>query len=121
MSSLRTKRDVGDDLENLVYNEMLKFDKETTLTSNSGARYKDGDIANRLFRIECKNTPSQKSFSIKRDVWRKIQKTADVYSKIGMVVSRNIDMDTVVHISLEDFMDILRLAKKKIDKLVAKN
>ena len=116
MSSLRTKRDVGDDLENLVYNEMLKFDKETTLTSNSGARYKDGDIANRLFRIECKNTPSQKSFSIKRDIWRKIQKTADVYSKTGILVSKNQDGDVVVHIAFSEFMCILELAKDNIEK-----
>ena len=116
MSSIRTKKDIGNDLENLVYQKMLDFDPETTLTSNSGARYKDGDIANRLFRIECKNTPSQKSFSIKRDIWRKIQKTADVYSKSGILVSKNQDGDVVVHIKFSEFMCILELAKDNIEK-----
>ena len=117
MSSIRTRKDKGNDLENLVYQEMLKFDPETTFTSNSGARYKDGDISNRLFRIECKDTPSQKSFSLERDTWKKIQKTADIYSKTGIVVSRNQDGDVVVCVSFNEFMSILKLAKDKIDKL----
>ena len=116
MSSIRNKRDIGNDLENLVYQKMLEFDPETTLTSNSGARFQDGDIANRLFKIECKNTPSQKSFSIKRGTWQKIQKTADVYSKTGLLVSKNQDGDIVVHIAFNEFMAILNFAKDNIIK-----
>ena len=117
MSSIRTVKDKGNDLENFVYQEMLKFDPETTFTSNSGAKYSDGDISNRLFRIECKDAPSQKSFSIKRSTWKKIQKTADTYSKTGIVVSRNSDGDVVVHIAFDEFMCILKLAKKEINNL----
>ena len=120
MSSIRTAKDKGNDLENLVYQEMLKFDPETTLTSNSGARFEDGDIANRLFRIECKDAPSQKSFSIKRGTWKKIQKTADTFSKTGIAVSRNQDGWVVVHIAFDEFMCILKLAKDNIDKIAAK-
>jgi len=116
VSSIRNKRDIGNDLENLVYQRMLTFDPETTLTSNSGARFQDGDVSTRLFRIECKNTPSQKSFSIKRGTWRKIQKTADVYSKTGIIVSKNQDGDVVVHIKFSEFMCILELAKDNIEK-----
>lgn len=116
MSSIRTRKDQGNDLENFVYQRMLKLDKETTLTSNSGARFSDGDISNRLFRVECKST-SQKSFSLKKGVWDKVQKIADTYSKVGIVVERNGTKDVVVYISFDDFMAILNLAKKEIDKL----
>ena len=116
MTSVRTKKDQGNDLENLVYQKLLQFDKSTTLTSNSGARFSDGDIATQIFRIECKST-SQKSFSLKLGDWKKIQRIADTYSKIGIVVERNGEGLVVAHIAFEELMYIIELVSKEIYKL----
>lgn len=106
LSSIRTNRDKGDRLENLVCESLKKICPDTYRTPNSGAIYGE-DIHSSYVLIQCKNR-DQKSFSINFDDYLKLKSQAYRRSRMAAFASENASGEVIISMPLDDWLEVMR-------------
>ena len=100
-------RSKGDTLEAYVSAILKPCYEYSRPTINSGATpVEKGDVSNPYFCIECKNFGTD-SFSIKDDVWRKIQIEASREYKDAVYIVENKHGNRVAIMALEDWKNLV--------------
>lgn len=109
-------RAVGDVLE-----DYLKRRFKLRKTSGSGNAHEDGDLIGSLFHFESKAT-EDRSFTIKADVWEKIQREATAFGKYPLYITGQVDTrnDSVKQVLVVSDIDYLYNLLKP-DTLTAEN
>jgi len=109
-SGSNNKRKIGDELEDLV---LKKLGPSFSRTGNSGATFKDGDIRNRRFVIECK-VKSGPGFTSPTSELKKLWKLADHQCKDWLYIQKNEDKKVMVLMEFNTFLEISEKYFKEI-------
>lgn len=86
-------------------------DGRAKVSRGSGAVKGNGDVTSVHYMAECKYR-STDSFSINRDTVQKIQAEARLLGKVPLLVTRNKKKETLVTMTLTDFLRIAGLPKE---------
>ena len=102
----RSKRK-GHEEEKYVLERLTEYlFEDLSLTSNSGARFSNGDISSNSIYVEVKST-QKKSFSLKRDLLDKVDREAYLQGKLPLLavlfgsIKQPSSIDTYVVMSLD--------------------
>lgn len=104
---MKTNREKGSELERYIAYKFEPIYKYSRPTRASGATpVEKGDVKNPYFAIECKNWDT-KSFSIKNDVWEKLEYEAARDSKDPLYVVENSSGHKLAIMGVEDYFNLL--------------
>lgn len=93
-------------LQEDVKTALAIIDINAKVTRGSGAVKGNGDVQSPTFMAECK-LRSTDGFTINRDVYRKVCDEASLLGKIPLLVNRNKRNETMVTLSLTDFVQAI--------------
>ena len=102
------------DWEQLQEDIRLKLesvDGKAKISRGSGAVKGNGDVTSNNYMVECKYR-STDSFSINRNTFQKIQEEAALLGKIPALATRNKKKETLITLTLEDFIRVAGLPKQ---------
>jgi len=87
------------------------IDGRAKISRGSGAVKGNGDVTSDNYMVECKYR-STDSFSINRNTFKKIQVEATLLGKVPMLATRNKKKETVITLTLKDFIRVAGLPKQ---------
>ena len=95
-------------LEDFVCQELKEIDPNTHPTKASGGSTIKGDISNNVnLHIECKQRNIKSVYN--QEWYSKCQNEVPLHSsKVAIVITENKDKKRMVHLSLEDFLEIYK-------------
>jgi hypothetical protein len=107
---MKTNREKGKLLEELLLSYLKELDPQARLTRASGASNDIGDVQNSLFYCECKNW-NKENVILKMSTWNHLVNQIPINSnKIPIFVFQNNKYKKFVTLELDDFF---RLIKEK--------
>jgi hypothetical protein len=104
---MKSTREVGKQLENLVLAHLQAIEPRARLSNNSGAVSNNGDITNSdYFQIECK-VKNTDSITIKNDVFKKLVKSIPMHiNRMPVLVNQNKEKYVYVTMEMRDFFKL---------------
>jgi Holliday junction resolvase len=87
------------------------IDGNAKVSKGSGSVKGNGDVVSNYYMAECKFR-STDSFTINRETFQKVRKEAELLDKIPILATRNKRKETLITLSLTDFIRVAGLPKQ---------
>ena len=105
---MKTKRDIGKQLEEFVLCKIKELDSHARLSRGSGCSMDIGDITSTILYCECKKRNTE-SITIKETTWQHLQNQLPINTKkIAIMALENKNNKRFVVLELDDFFSILK-------------
>jgi hypothetical protein len=104
---MKTKRDIGNELENLVVSYLLPIDKKARRTKASGGSTEIGDVMSQYFFTECKKWDKE-NVIIDQKIWQHLLNQLPINSdKTPILVQSSNNRKIFVSLEIKDFFSLL--------------
>jgi hypothetical protein len=109
---MKTKKEIGDKLEQYVLLKVREIDPQARLSRGSGCGNDIGDITSNILYCECKKRNTE-AISIKESTWRHLANQLPINTqKFSIMALENKNNKRFIVIEIEDFFKILNKAIK---------
>jgi len=109
---MKTKREIGQQLESWVLSKIKEFDSTARLSRASGASNDLGDVSSQNLYVECKKRNTT-SISIKESVWNHLLTQLPINTKkISIMVLENKNNKRFVVLDADEFFRIYQKGLK---------
>jgi len=102
------KREIGNQLEEIVVDKIKKIEPNCRRTKNSGASTELEDVLSSLFMVQCKVDNKSENIIIKKADWQQLFRKLPIESnRIPIFVNEQKDGIISVTLTIEDFFEII--------------